>query len=247
MSEPETLCIREQDVGGHRLLTMAGVLDARTYRQIRDHIVKAALNEPRSVIVDVEPLAVPADSAWSVFTSARWLVDEWPAVPLTLVSGDLARRRLLARCGVTRHVPVYAGVQSATSAPLRERLRLRARLALPASSGSSQLARAFVSLWLSRWERSEMIPVAKVVVTELVENVLTHTSSEPRVRMETDGATVIIAVGDDNPAPASLREGAAGAHQMGLRIVGALSSRWRNAPTHLGKVMWAALSPDNRM
>lgn len=232
--------------GGHQLLTMSGVLDAATYRTIRDHIVKAALEEPQSVIVDTDNLLVPADSAWSVFTCARWLIDDWPGVPLSLVCGDQARRRLVTRCGVTRYVPVYA---SASSACVRrpQRVRSRARLALPASPASVRMARGFVTVWLTRWHRPEMIPAAKVVVTELVENVLAHTVSEPRVRLETDGSIITIAVEDDNPDPAALREELTGPTPMGLRIVGALSTRWCNAPTQYGKVVWAALTADDRI
>ena len=56
------------------LLTVRGTLDSITYRSLRDQIIKAALDEPKAVIVDVTHLGVPAESAWVVFTSARWHV-----------------------------------------------------------------------------------------------------------------------------------------------------------------------------
>jgi hypothetical protein len=63
----------------HVLLTIAGILDRLTYHRVRDNVIKAALDEPTAVIVDVNALQVPALSAWAVFTSARWHVSVWPA------------------------------------------------------------------------------------------------------------------------------------------------------------------------
>lgn len=92
------------------VLTPRGVLDSSTYRPLRDRIIKAAVDEPRAVIVDVTDLQVPAESAWVVFTSARWHVDRWPSVPIMLVCEHLAGRSVIARNGVTRYVSVYPTV-----------------------------------------------------------------------------------------------------------------------------------------
>src|ERR1700761_708393 len=75
---------------GNSVLRPVGVLDARTYRQARDAIVKAALDRSTAVIVDVDGLHVPDDSSWAVFTSARWHVQDWPHVVIALASRDAA-------------------------------------------------------------------------------------------------------------------------------------------------------------
>lgn len=245
--ERTSMTIDERMVDGHRVLALSGRLDARTYRTIRDRIVKAALDEPRSVIVDVNALEVPASSAWSVFTAAHWLVAEWPGVPVALVCGDEDRAGHLSKSGVCRYLPAYRSVEIAIQVMPPERRRLRVRLNVPASPGSAGTARKFVALWLTRWDRAEMIAVAKVVVTELVENVLEHTDSEPRIRLETDGSLITIAVEDDNPEQAALRETSPGETSMGLHVVDAFSMVWRNAPTSTGKVVWAAIGPENRL
>src|ERR1700751_5064924 len=59
------------------ILTVRGVLHSATYRGLRDAIIEAALDEPRAVVVDVNLLCVPAESAWAVFTSARRHVRTW--------------------------------------------------------------------------------------------------------------------------------------------------------------------------
>jgi len=55
-------------------VTADGLLDTFTYQTLRDTVIKAALDEPSAVIVDVNRLSVPSATAWSVFTSARWHV-----------------------------------------------------------------------------------------------------------------------------------------------------------------------------
>jgi anti-anti-sigma regulatory factor len=66
-----TLAVSTEAAGTACLLTVEGVLDTTTYLKLRDNIIKAALDEPRAVLVDVNDLGVTVSSAWSVFTSAR--------------------------------------------------------------------------------------------------------------------------------------------------------------------------------
>ena len=107
------LTIAADAIGASAVLTPHGVLDSSTYRSLRDRIIKAALEEPHAVIVDVTDLVVPAESAWVVFTSARWHVGTWPEVPIMLVCEHPAGRSAIARNGVTRYVPVYPNLEAA--------------------------------------------------------------------------------------------------------------------------------------
>src|SRR6516225_4950948 len=131
----------QQDV---QILVADGVLDSSTYRSMRDAVIKAALDEPRAVIVDVNSLSVPSASAWSVFASARWHVSVWPDVPILLVCARLEARRAISAVGVTRHVPVHPTRESALDALRRQPLptRWRARSELPATRVGVGLARS---------------------------------------------------------------------------------------------------------
>lgn len=240
------LVLDEQSRSGHLLINMSGVLDATTYRTARDSIVKAALDEPTSVIVEVSSLNVPLVSAWTVFTSARWLVSQWPDVPVRLVAADPARCELLRRQGLTRYVEVYGTVAEAIAVPMSAHPRRRARMSLTGSAASVQRAQEFVATSLTHWQCEEMIPAATVVVTELVDNVLRHTDSPPRVRLESYRDTVTVAVEDDSTDRAGLRE-ATSMLTNGLRIVAAVSRVWGNAPTQTGKVVWAVLDARHRI
>ena len=235
---------------GHTTLSLAGVLDGTTYLGVRDAVVKAALDAPPLVIVVVSELRAPSPAAWSVFTSARWLVVQWPDVPIALVCSHVEGRRTLSRNGIDRYVPVYGSIDAAVGAmtshprPVRRRAR-QSWAAVPSAVPST---RSFVSHWLEAWSLADFSATAGVVATVLVENVLRHTDSEPDVRVETDGTTVTIAVTDHSPVQACVREDVDTPNEMrALQIVHALTRVWGNTPTADGKVVWAVIGPENRL
>lgn len=245
------LTVRSDPLGDVTTVRPRGVLDSRTYRSLRDSIIKTALEEPRAVIVDVTDLEVPAESALAVFTSARWHVGRWPEVPILLVCEHRGLRSALARNGVTRYVPSYDSVQAAMDAVAEgdsDQVRRRARAELPRTMASLHRARELVVEWLTAWSAPELIPTAKVVATTLVENVLQHTDSRPGLRIESKNAAVTVAVSDASHQPAGLRE--ACAHSLapsGLAIVTALCRAWGNAPNTEGKTVWAVIGPENAL
>lgn len=244
-----TLAFAAETRGESVLLTVRGTLDSTTYLALRDRIIKAALEEPRAVIVDISELSWPAESALAVFTSARWHVQRWPEIPIGLVCADPAGRDAVVRNGVARYVPVYRAAEDALramtsgSAPPYRR---RASSELPSGALSLSRSRELVAEWLTGWELTDMIPVAKVIVTALVENVLQHTDGRADLRVETNGTELTVAVVDASRAPPNPREQPA-ATPTGLQIVAALSRVWGTAPTPGGKTVWAVLGPENRL
>lgn len=233
------------------VLTVGGVLDTSTYRMLRDRVIKAALEEPPAVIVDVTALEVPTESGWSAFTSARWHVGTWPDVPIVLVCAHDAGRQAIIRNGVARYVPVYPTVQAAITKVMHLGChgRQRAHTQLPATLASLSESRWIVREFLAAWSLSEFIPTALVIVNALVENVLKHTDSAPALRLETDGQTVAIAVEDGSSAPAHRRERPDGEieRMSGLAIIAELSRAWGSIPTSSGKTVWAVIGPENQL
>ena len=233
------------------VLAVHGVLDASSYLPLRHHIVKAALDEPAAVLIDISDLAVPTETALTVFTAARWLVGRWPEVPMALVCAHEAGRLALARSGVARYVPSYPAVgdaMTALSRTSRDSSRRRARAELPKGPSSLYRSRELVTGWLTAWAQTDYIPAAKVIATAFVENVLHHTDSAPQLRIETDGNTVTIAVGDGSSRPAALLEQSVPMRvPSGLHIVAALCRMWGTLPVPTGKTVWAVLGPENRI
>lgn len=245
------LTVHTTTVGDVSLLAAEGVLDSTTYRFMRDSIIKAALDEPSAVVVDVSDVTVPTESALAVFTSARWHVSTWPDIPIVLVCNHSAGRAAIVRNGVARYVPVYPTTESALAAVADGRAppnRRRARAELPADLSSLRRARELVAERLTAWGMPDFVAAAKVVVTAFMENVLQHTDCRPNLRVETNGTTVTVAVADSSAAPAGVREQReAGAGPSGLRLVTALCRAWGNAPTPSGKTVWAVIGPENRL
>lgn len=236
------------------LLAVGGTLDSTTYLPLRDAVIKAALDQPTAVVVDVSALRVPSPSAWSVFTSARWHVNCWPEVPIMLTCQYPAVRDEIARNGITRYVPVFdsaaAAVNAVASGSERARYRRRVHADLPAEPASVRRSRDVVAEHLADWGLDDYIPAAKMVVTVLVENVLAHTDSAPALRLESNGKTVTVAVEDDSTAPVGRHEDAEHGgvtSTSGLAILAALARRWGSAPTTTGKTVWAVLGPENRL
>jgi hypothetical protein len=235
---------------GHTILAMSGVLDSWTYREVRDSVIKAALDGPSAVIVDVSDLSTPAVTAWTAFTSARWHVSTWPDVPVILLCSNPVERARIRRAGITRYVPVVADTAAAiTEIDDGHRLRRRARTELDASPASLRAARRFTADCLSTWERGDLILTASTVVTVFVDNVLAHTLSRPVVLIEAAEGSVTVAVSDTDRRPAVRHElSEAGAHTVsGLAVVTALSRAWGSSPTADGKTVWALIGPENRL
>ncbi|WIM88296.1 sulfate transporter [Candidatus Mycobacterium wuenschmannii] len=237
-----------KDVGDARVLSIEGVLDATTYLETREAIVKAILDEPQLVVVDVTGLSVREEPAWAVFTSVRWQTAEWPDVPVGLVSAHQHDRNALLRNGTTRHVPVYATVESALSemaVDARRRYRRRARASIPAQRKSIRRCRELAGEWLTAWSRTDFIHVVSLVATELVEAALAATDTDFVLRLETDGSTVSVAiqhVGIANPA----RRKAHGDRVSGLDLVAGNSRAWGTYTTLSSNTIWAVVGPENR-
>ncbi|VBA61942.1 Anti-sigma-F factor antagonist RsfA [Mycobacterium attenuatum] len=233
------------------VLTVKGMLDSLTYRELRDAVIKAALEEPRAVIVDVNQLSVPTASAWSVFTSARWHVSTWPDVAVLLISRDAQTRRAITGAGVARYVPVHPTREAALGAMAELSLhgRRRTRAQLPPTAVSVRVARSLIQAWLAAWARDDLVAVAATVATVLVENVLAHTDSAPVLVVENYRDTVTVAVEDNSRQPAARHEVAGrGAETLsGLSIVAALCRAWGSTPTSSGKTVWALVGPENEL
>ncbi|GKU48635.1 sulfate transporter [Mycobacterium montefiorense] len=232
------------------VLTATGVLDSTSYRALRDVVIKAALDEPRAVIVDVDDLFVPSESAWSVFTSARWHVSTWPGVPILLVCGNRLSQRALTANGVSRYVPVHGDRGSALGDALVRSVdgRRRERTRLPARAVSTGLARALIAESLHAWAQNRLIVNAGTVASVFVQNVLDHTDSAPVLIVESCRDTVTVAVEDESFQPAGRLESENGAVTLsGLSIVSALCRAWGSTPMPSGKTVWAQVGRENQL
>jgi anti-anti-sigma factor len=248
-NSPSSLAVASRTEQSVVVLALDGVLDTANTAALLDSIMKAFLEKPSAVIVDVTALRVPDESEWSLFLGARWQADAWPDVPLLLACANRTNREAIERTGIARLMPVYASEKTALKAVARLTHKVRrARAHLPAHLSSLRESRQLVREWFTAWSRPGLIPVALVVVNVFIENVLEHTGSEPLMMVECDGPAATIAVSDASFTPAlRLPSPAKGIDVSGLAIVAALSRDWGSTPTSSGKTVWAIIGPENRL
>lgn len=236
------LRVDHRELVGASVVEPHGVLDAATYGGFRIDLVKAAIDEPRAVIVDLDALSVPDSTALSLFSSVSTQIAQWPGVPLLVVAAGDTQRALLAAYRLARFVPVYSSVMAAVAAIDDPPPRRIARRRLPNSLTSAALARRFVLDVCSDWPVATRTEDAMMVANELVENTLLHTYCAPSLRLELRRGMLTIAVYDDDPAMAHLDRSDTERHR-GLVLVAGLCRVWGCSPTPLGgKVVWAVLA-----
>ncbi len=210
---------RAEALQGCGVMRLSGVLHAGTYRQARDAVIEAALDQTTAVIIDVNELQVRDEYSWAVFSSAHWHLNFWPDVAIALACRDHAVRRLLTRLPVTRYVPVFDTV---------------------AAAASSARAGVFVRDALAQWSMTDKVSVATTVASVFIENALRYTGAGCELRLEsTVDDDVVVAVSDTSSTPAIRRERTSGSLPAGLDVVAALCGRWGNVPTTTGKTVWA--------
>lgn len=228
---------------GAAVVVPHGVLDLASYAELRDTLVKCAIELPRGVIVDVGGLTVPTTATLAVFSSVWMQVSDWPGVPIVLVAARELDRRRLARSSVTRVMPVYASVEEALGTLSEPPARRRTILELPDQPASVAAGRRFVEVTCVRWGCPEVLRDAVLVASELIENAVRHAHGDPRLRLELGGGLLTVAVYDDDPAPPRLINSSLTAPgHLGLVMIAKLAKSWSSAPTLSGgKVVWAVL------
>ena len=89
---PSSLAVASRTEQSVTVLTVEGILDVSNTAALSDTIIKAILEEPEAVVVDVSALQVHSEAGWSALMGARWQLDPEPDVPLVLVCSQRATR-----------------------------------------------------------------------------------------------------------------------------------------------------------
>jgi anti-anti-sigma regulatory factor len=230
-------------VSGITFVYPVGILDITTYATLRDTLLKCASEQPDALLVDVEKLVMPSVHALTVFSSVAARIGQWPKVPLMLVATHEDQRSMLAISPISRFVAIHDTIYAAVAAADRPLTRARAVIELPPSPVSARRARQFARLTCRRWQVDDLAADAVLIITALVENTLRHTDSVAFVRLELRRGILTVAVSDDDPHEAILREQAGGGvAQTGLLMVSGIAKAWGCVPTMAGgKTVWATL------
>jgi anti-sigma regulatory factor (Ser/Thr protein kinase) len=119
---------------------------------------------------------------------------------------------------------------------------MEAALMLVPAPSSAAAARALVQETLPSWGCDELIDDARLVVTELVSNVIRHAHTPLQVLLEVKAQALRIAVTDSAGGTVTVRDvdPRTDVGGRGLRIVEELSDRWGiERADDGGKTVWA--------
>jgi anti-sigma regulatory factor (Ser/Thr protein kinase) len=131
-----------------------------------------------------------------------------------------------------------SGQKSSRDGQMRE-----AELALPAAPSSVPEARRFVGTTLAGTPADGLSGDARLLVSELVTNVLLHARSPLQVLVRLSESIVRVEVRDGLPRmPVLLPIGEDGMAGRGLQIVDQLADGWGAEPRDDGKIVWFELS-----
>lgn len=222
---------------------VTGVLDIESYPQLRDGLLKIAAESPDGLIADIDGLTIHDPALVTVFSLVAMRIGDWPGIPFSVVTGRAEHRTMFSDRTVDRFVPVLGDRETAEDRLLVPPRRRAAQL-LARSANSSALARDFVRRVCAEWAVPDLADDALLIVTEFVENVIRHTGSTPRVRLELRRGLLSVAVSDDEPKQAVLLERLGALEPgLGLRMVAQVAKVWGcNRSWSGGKVVWAVLT-----
>ncbi len=225
------------------VLTLTGTLDPRSHAAVRDGLLKAATEARHGLIADISGLTFAHDAQLSVFALVAMRLGDWPGVPFALVTRQPHQEAALRRSPVARYARVHPD-PAAAEGRFGDPVRRRTVRWIPRTAETAALARDFVGETCRAWDVPHLADPARMIVTELVENTLEHTTSAPEVRLDLREGICTIAVADDDPRPAEQREQQAVADPgLGLKIVAQASHAWGCSRAWAGgKVVWATLA-----
>lgn len=206
-------------------------------------------HHPAGLLLDLRDLHDPgAISAPLWLTTATHGERMRPAVRVAAClpeNTDLSVR--LDSAAGRRLVPAFPTVRQARSFLAGSRPRMeRVRLNLPPDTAAASQARHMVTAVCEEWGMRQLVPRARIVVSELVVNAAEHAGTPIAVLISrrNGGADLHLAVVDGEPVLPEIRPEVANPlteRGYGLRIVAAAVHGWGALPTRTGKMVWAIL------
>jgi anti-sigma regulatory factor (Ser/Thr protein kinase) len=110
---------------------------------------------------------------------------------------------------------------------------------------SAAAARHFTERQLAAWGLLDLLDRARLLISELVVNAVSHAASPTEVVLRTDGRSLRVEVSDNSRALPRTSCPLPGAPSgRGLLIVGAVADRWGVCPHPQGKIVWCELGPE---
>jgi hypothetical protein len=223
------------------VLSLTGMLDTASAPAVRSALLDLLARQPEAVVVDVTGLTGADPSAADVLRQVARETADWPAAHLVIC----APRGAGPWHGLG--LPVWPEVADAFAALGDPDERGRLHLDLAPVIGAARRSRELVTEACGRWEQPDLAGPACIVVTEMVNNVVTHAKTPMTVLLALHGDTMSVAVRDGSATVPRFTGPVAPTSYggRGLLLIDSVSARWGNLKLAEGKVVWALLQHDH--
>jgi len=198
---------------------------------------------PRAVVCDLSAVrgGVSPDTV-EVLAAAGRHVRHWPGTPVCVACPDTRVRQVLNAHPLGEHLTAAETLSSAIDAVLATPTLAAKRLRIANHPPAQHAVLDFISRTLREWEVSRVIPVANLVVSELVASAVVNTGSDMDLSIAWHVGALRLSVRDVIARPLSQHHSVVDLHQPGLTQVAELSHAFGVLPTaDGGKVLWAVL------
>jgi hypothetical protein len=217
------------------VLTLAGPLERRSGAGACQAAIDALSDSPGGLVVDLRGMEVGPGAGEALLPLAK-AVRAWPDRVIALCNRPVTLRPPAVSIFASREL-ASGYVRDFVPPPQRSQQLDRA----PAASRE---ARALVTRACSEWHHDELLPSAQLVITELVNNAVLHTSAHFLVYVTLTDTGLHLAVRDTSRSVPRMRapEQVGPDGGQGLTLVNAFASAWGATLVPDGKVVWAELA-----
>jgi hypothetical protein len=232
---------------GATFVSLVGQMSLATVPDVRTSLHDLAAECPTALILDVgDTTPVRSNLLTALATSAQRAAAEYGVPVLVCASAEGVPAHLDGDHSI---IPVYPSREAAIAAVRAAGLRW-ARLHLEPAMTAAADARRLVEDACAAWGVDHLGDVARLVVSELVNNVVLHAGTGCDVTVALNDTLLRIGVQDGSSAEPrlvldSLLAPALARHGWGLRIVQECATRWGCSRIDGdGKIVWAHLALD---
>jgi hypothetical protein len=208
-----------------------------------DRAIQLVLAEsPRGVVCDLSAMHDAGPVAVELLAMAGKHVRDWPGIPIAVACAAKRVREALRADSLGRHLIVTASLFSAITSVLANPTLGFQRLTLAAHPTAPRASREFVTRTLHHWQLDTVIPLASLVVGELVASSSINAGNDIDLSVSWNRGALRLTVRDNGPALQGLRHPSHDLHRPGLTVLAGLSRGFGVLPTaDGGRVAWAVL------
>jgi len=226
------------------VVALRGVLTEATVAAARDCMIKALIEQPTVLVVDLDGLSGTDAAGLAVFGTVARHAAQWPETTVMLCGGAPDLQRRLRDCARDTPLELYPSHAEAVAAAKARPVPRRCRLACGTEIDAPARARRIATAVFRRWHvPDELIGRAVLIISEFVANAVRHARTRSELMLHLRGGRLHIAVRDTcrrlprvpTQSDADREDG------RGLGIVVRLAASWGVVPDSGGKVVWAAL------